>query len=103
MSLVTRRFLYKGPWPVDLKSATDPGLTIPAPGFYVTYDITFDDAVCDAATMDERMRHWGCFPDTQDTIVLSPAPFLGIKSPDGSAWKISIDNLGVMTTSKVSA
>jgi hypothetical protein len=102
MAAVTRRFLYKGPWPVPLKNATDPALTLPAPGFYVTYDVAFDDSVCTAAEMDEWMKHFGCFPDTQNTIALSPTPFLGLKSPDGSAWKLEVSDLGVLTVVKVS-
>lgn len=102
MAIITRRFLYRGPWPVDLKSATDPGLTLPIPPFYVTYDVSFDDAVCDTATVDERMRHWGCFPDSQNTIALSPSPFLGLESPDGSAWKLDVSDLGILTVVKVS-
>jgi hypothetical protein len=102
MATVIRRYLYKGPWPLDMKDATDPALTLPAPGFYVTYDVSFDDAAAPTAAMDERMRHYGCFPDTQNTIALSPTPFLGLKSPDGSAWKLQVDDLGVLTVVKVS-
>jgi len=103
MASLKRRFFYRGPWPLYLKGALDPTLTLPQPKFIVSYDIVYDDAVPDAATVDATMRQYGCFPDTQNTIVLSPDPFLGIISPDGSIWKLSVDDLGVLTTSKVSS
>jgi hypothetical protein len=104
MAAITRRYLYKGPWPLDMKNSTDPALTLPfpVPCFYITYDVAFDDAVASVASMDERMRHYGCFLDMQNTIALSPNPFLGIQSPDGSAWKLQVDDAGVLTTVKVS-
>jgi len=101
MAIVTRRFQYKGPWPLDLRNALDPALTLPAPGFVVAYDATYDDAIVPVATIDERMRHYGCFPEAVDTKVASPTPFLGLISPDGSIWKLSVDDLGVLSTTKV--
>jgi hypothetical protein len=102
MAIITRRFFYKGPWPLYLKGQLDPALTLPAPGYVVSYDITYDDAVPAAATVDAVMRQYGCFPDAQNTIALSPTPFIGIISPDNSVWKLQVDNLGVLTTVKVS-
>jgi hypothetical protein len=102
MATVTRRFFYKGPWPLYLKGALDPTLTLPAPKYVVSYDITYDDAVPDAATVDATMRQYGCFPDTVNTISVSPAPFLGVISPDGSIWMLAVSDLGVLTPVKVS-
>ena len=101
MANVTRRFQYKGPWPLDMKNATDPNMTFPNPGFVVTYDVVYNDSVVDAGSVDERMRHYGCFPEPADTRALSPEPFIGIISPDGKVWKLSINDLGVITTLKV--
>jgi hypothetical protein len=84
-----------------MKNNCDPTMTLPAPRFAVTYDLVYDDAVVDVATVDERMRHYGCFPETVDTKIASPSPYLGILSPDGNIWKISVDDLGVLTTEKV--
>jgi len=102
MASVTRRFLYKGPWPLNLKQELDPALTLSNPQFAITYDITYDDMIPGLADVDAVMRKYGCFPDTQDTIVLSPTPFIGIRSPDNSIWKLSVDDLGVLTVAKVS-
>lgn len=102
MASITRRYFYKGPWPEDLKNATDPALTLPAPKFAIAYDVFFDDMTCSMAAVDERMSHCGCFPDVLNTIVLSPEPFIGIISPDNSIWKLSIDNLGILLPIKVS-
>jgi hypothetical protein len=81
----------------------DIALTLPAPGFVIAYDITYDDAAASLAATDAAMRQYGCFPDTQNTIALSPTPFTGLKSPDGSVWKLSVDDFGILTTTKVSA
>jgi hypothetical protein len=102
MAIVTRRFKYFGPWPVDVKAAIDPALALPTPTFVIMFDIVYDDSIATAPVADERMRHYGCFPDTQDTIALSPIPFLGLVSPDNSIWKLSVDNLGIVTSVKVS-
>ena len=101
MAIITRRFQYKGPWPLDLQTTLDPGAVLPAPGFVVTYDLRYDDTVASAAVVDERMRHFGCFPEPADTRGTSPTPFIGAISPDGSIWKLQVDNLGIITTVKV--
>jgi hypothetical protein len=103
MAIITKRYFYKGPWPNFLKMSIDIALTLPAPGFVIAYDITYDDAAASLAATDAAMRQYGCFPDTQNTIALSPTPFTGLKSPDGSVWKLSVDDLGILTTTKVSA
>jgi hypothetical protein len=103
MAIITRRFFYKGPWPLYLKGQLDPALTLPAPKYVVSYDIAYDDAIPDVAVVNATMRQYGCFPDTQITIALSPTPFLGLISPDNSVWKLSISDLGVLTTDKVSS
>lgn len=84
-----------------MKNAIDPALTIPLPKFVVVFDLSYDDVAADPATVDERMRHYGCFPEAADTKIASPDPYLGLISPDGSIWKISVDNLGILTTLKV--
>lgn len=99
---IIRRYYYKGPWPLDLKNATDPELTIPNPKFVVAYDIKFDDKVADTNAMDERMRHYGCFPEPLNTQIRSPEPFIGVISPDGNIWKLNVDDLGLLTVIKVS-
>jgi hypothetical protein len=86
-----------------MRNAVYSGMTFPAPKFAITYDLVYDDTVTDAPTVDERMRHYGCFPDVQNTIAQSPAPFMGLISPDNSIWKLSVDDLGVLSTSKVSS
>jgi len=102
MAIQTRRFQYKGPWPLDLKLSLDPGVVLPAPGFFVCFDVTWDDVQADLAAVDERMRRYGCFPEAVGTVVGSPTPFLGLIAPDGSLWKLSVDNLGILSTTKVS-
>jgi hypothetical protein len=102
MALITRRYLYNGPWPLDLKNALGAGTALPPPFFAITYDLQYDDVATDVAAVDERMRHYGCFPDTQNTSIASPTPFLGVKSPDGSVWKLDVSDLGILTVVKVS-
>jgi hypothetical protein len=103
MATLTRRYGYQGPWPLDLKNATDPTLVLPATNFRVYYDVTWDDAQASIAGMDERMSHYGCFPDPSGTSAPpngTNVPFLGLKSPDGSIWELSVDNAGVLSTTK---
>jgi hypothetical protein len=104
MASITRRFLYKGPWPKAIRELTEVGVTFPfpVPAFIVTYDVAFNDVLIDQGSVDEAMKRYGCFPDTQNTRALSPNPFLGLQSPDGSAWKLQVDDLGVLTVVKVS-
>jgi len=101
MAIQTKRYQFKGPWPLDLKNSTDPNLVLANPGFFIAFDVTWDDAVCDPSAMDERMRHYGCFPELVDTLVTSPIPFIGIIAADDSVWKLNISILGVLTTIKV--
>jgi len=103
MAAITRRFFYKGPWPLYLKGQLDPALTLSAPRFVIAYDINYDDAIPGVATVDATMRQYGCFPDTQSTIAISPTPFLGIMSPDNSIWKLQVDDLGILSTVKVAS
>jgi hypothetical protein len=104
MATIIRRYFFKGPWPKHVREVTDPGATFPwpVPCYYIANDVEFDDAIADVAAVDESMRQYGCFPDMQNTRVLSPNPFIGIQSPDGSAWKLEVDDLGVLTIVKVS-
>jgi hypothetical protein len=102
MAIIKRRYLYKGPWPLPLRGATDQALTLPNPKFVLPYDVQWDDAISPIAAMDEQMKHYGCFPEPVDTFGLSPDPFLGIISPDGSIWKLSVSDLGVLTVVNVS-
>ena len=103
MAIVTRRFSYQGPWRLDMQLATDPALTFPPANFRVYFDATYDNAVVDAVAFDERMRHYGCFPDTSGTDGPpngTAVPFLGLRSPDGSIWELQVDNLGALSTVK---
>jgi hypothetical protein len=95
MAIVTKRYYYQGPWPLDMKNVVDPALIVDAQNWVVACDTTWDDAVSPASIADERMRHYGCFPEPIDTRGTSPTPFLGLRSPDGSIWKLSVDNAGV--------
>ena len=103
MAVVTRRYSYQGPWPLDLRNATTLGLTLPPSNFRVYYDVAWDDAEASIAGMDERMRHYGCFPDASGTNGPpngTAVPFLGLQSPDGSVWELQVDNAGALSTVK---
>jgi len=102
MAVVTRRYLFKGPAPQTLKAETDPALVLPAPKFAVTFDVTFDNAVDPQMDMDKCMSTFGCFPDTQDTIILAPDPFLGLFSPNGEIWRLQVSDIGILTVDQVS-
>jgi hypothetical protein len=84
-----------------MKNVVDPALVVDPLNWAIACDITWDDAVSPASIADERMKHYGCFAEVIDTRVASPTPFLGLRSPDGSIWKLSVDNAGVLTTIKV--
>ena len=101
MAMQTRRYQYEGPWPLDMQLATDPGVPFPSPTFVIAFDATFDDAVADVEAVDERMTHYGCFPEPVDTQTLSATPYVGLISPDGSIWKVSVNDAGVISTTKV--
>jgi hypothetical protein len=100
--IITRRYQYKGPWPLDLKNASEKTLVLPPPMFMIAYDVVFEDAICSVDAMDERMRHYGCFPEPVDTIVNSPSPYIGIISPNGTTWKLDVDDAGTLSVVKVS-
>ena len=70
MAIVTRRYLYQGPPLQEVRSKTDPGLTL-ASASKLTFDVTFDDTVADVAAVDQAMAESGDFvPDpTADTSV----------------------------------
>lgn len=103
MAIITRRYSFQGPWPLDLRAATDPALVLPTPKFRIYYDVSWDDATASVPTMDERMRMYGCFPDASGTSGPpngTDVPFAGLQSPDGSIWELQIDNAGVLSTVK---
>lgn len=102
MANVTRRYFFRGPWASRLKLATDPNLTLALPRFGLAFDVTFNDAVVTVADMDDQMQRSGCIPDTFNTIAIAPNPFIGLASPDGSIWRITVNNAGVISTDKVS-
>jgi len=95
MALITRRYVYRGPWPLDLRTTLDPGITLTAPSYQPFFDLTFDDAVVAQGAVDERMRRYGCFPDTSGS-PLSIAPPLALVAPDGSVWRLTVTNLGIL-------
>lgn len=101
MAIVTKRYLFRGPCLTALRRATDPGLTLPEPDYGIFRDVSFDDSVASEEAVDTGMDLCGFVPDPFDTNGLQPTPFLGLISPDSSVWKISVDNAGVLSTTKV--
>jgi len=103
MATVTRRYVYQGPWPLDMQRAVGPGVVVPPTNFRVYFDLQYDDVNTNATAVDERMRHYGCFPDLSGTSNPpngTAIPFLGLQSPDGSIWELSVDNAGVLSAVK---
>lgn len=100
MAIQTRRYFLQGPWPADLLAALDPTLAVVAQNWVVSVWITFDDAIATVAATDQRMARYGCVPDLVTTGAAT-APFVGVRSPDGSIWTLSVDNMGVISTTKV--
>ena len=102
MANVKRRYVERGPSVVALAATTDPGVVVTDSAYYVMRDLSWDDSICDVGTMDDEMRRLGYTPDAQNTIVLAPVPFLGIQSPNGTAWGLAVSDLGVLTVIKTS-
>ena len=101
MAIITRRYFQLGGAIARLRLEIEPNLNIISPKFIVSADLQFDDNVASVAYVDVIMSGRGWIPDINNTIVLSPDPFLGLISPDSSIWKILVNNLGIITTLKV--
>jgi hypothetical protein len=98
--IITRRYVSRGPSLEELQARLDPAIVIVAANYFEAVDVTFDDAVSPAATVDSVMALCGFVVPSQNTS-LAATPFLGIKSPDGSIWRFNVDNAGVVATTKV--
>jgi len=99
MAIITRRYRHEGMNGEDIKLRTDMTLTCPAQKYCIFADVTFDDTIADAASVDAAMALYG-FEYDASTVGLAPDPFFGIKSPDGSVWELLVDNAGALTTAK---
>lgn len=99
MSIVDRRYRFRGPDLAALEALTDPGLVLKAPKFFIAFDVEWDDAICEIPGMDAAMAEFGCEPDGLSTTAADP--FIGPVSPDGSVWALSVSDLGVLSLTKV--
>ena len=102
MAIVVRRYVLQGPSKLELFLEIGGSLGIPDASYFIARDIQFDDAVADPAFVDEFMLQLGYLLDTKNTIALAPLPFLGLIDSVGAVWRLQVDLLGVVTTTKVS-
>jgi len=101
MAGVIRRYNFRGPPLKMLAEQVGASVGLPPLPYVLAFDVKFDDAIADAAFVDELMASVGFVPDLLGTSVLSPEPFVGLVSPSGGVWRLLVDNLGVLTTKKV--
>jgi hypothetical protein len=99
--VATRRYVWQGLCEEDLSRQIGV-LKLPAASYFVARDVTFDTAETDPDFVDDLMAELGYLPDVKNTIALAPLPFLGLVSPDGNVWQLAVDNLGILTATKVS-
>lgn len=63
MAIITRRYLYDGPPVEELRSETDPGLTLTTASQKLAFDVSFDNTVADIAAVDAALAPRGLVPD----------------------------------------
>ena len=99
MAIVTRRYLFEGPPLGVVRNQTDPGLTLSPMAFKIAFDATFDDAIANIAAVDQAMVPSGLVPDPgADT---TTPPTFNLVSPDGSQWRLLVDDAGALSIVKV--
>lgn len=99
MAIIKRRYRFRGPSENEI--ALEVGGTLVAPTFYQTADVQFDDLIALPATVDEVMFRRGYVPEPIPTTLLAPSPFIGLVSPLGDVWALSVNAIGVLSTLKV--
>ena len=99
---VIRRYSFVGASLETLRAELEQTLKLDVPEFVIVADLAYDDAEADVVAADEAMAAYGWQPEVEPTLALSPNPFIGLVSPDGSVWKLSASDLGVISSKKVS-
>ena len=97
--IVLKRYIFRGVDSKTLQLELGPSLHISDPSFIISLDVNYDDSECDEMSVDQSMSQYGFYPDTDAT--KGADAFVAIVSPNGSIWKLVVDDAGVLTMENV--
>ena len=98
MAAKTYRYRSHGVGIGHVRRLVDPGALVSAPSAVLTVFVTVDETR--KPDLDVAMADYGYDYDATVDVAPTTGEIL-FTSPDGSLWRLQIDNFGVLTTTKI--